>query len=699
MLSSAQRSHSIMFLYSVTVFVSAFLLFQVQPLIAKMILPWFGGTPAVWTSSLLFFQVFLLIGYAYAHASIQKLTTKWQVIVHSCLLFLALIQLPIAPSARWIPTIDDEPTWHIILLLTFSLGLPYVVLAASAPLLQAWFSQQLVGRSPYRLYALSNAGSLLALLSYPFVIEPIFELNTQSNFWSGGFVFFALLCGSIVLLLWQRTESKTEGVHTPEAYQNKPAWHQQAWWLVLPALAVIVLLSVTNQSTQDIAVVPFFWVLPLSLYLLTFIIAFDSPRWYVRSVFLALLIPTTILVLRMLTLSVDASIDLQIGGYAIVVFMYCMFLHGELSRLRPSPSYLTSYYLTIALGGALGGIFVAVIAPVIFSGFFELHLVIWLVCFVAVIRLFSDDVAPFLLSGWGKKVVVVVASLVIVSIGGVLADNALSADEGVLTTERNFYGITQVTEEALYDIPAIWFTDGGIIHGMQYQSAGLNDWPTTYFGENSGVGLAILNYPRDGAIKMGVLGLGVGTLAAYGQESDVIRFYEINPRVRDIAETYFTYLSDSPADVSIIMGDARLSLEQEPPQGYDILVLDAFSSDAVPLHLLTIEAFEIYVSHLKPDGIIAINITNRHINLQSPMQAIANEFGFTVVHIYTGDERGTVWSSEWLLLSKNELFLEAAPILEYALLTEIDTDGVRLWTDQYSSLFPYLYLELPVGFE
>jgi len=362
--------------YAVTIFTGSFLLFQVQPLITKYILPWFGGGPMVWTTCMLFFQVFLLGGYGYAHLSIRRFGPRLQASLHGALLLAALLQLPITPAGDWKPLSPAEPTWDILLLLGATVGFPYFVLSSTTPLMQAWFSREHPGTSPYRLYALSNAGSLLALLSYPFVFEPVFSRSAQSNFWAFGYAVFAAASIICIWSVWRYgpTVSAMPGAaDSPEAALPQPTNGTQTLWLALPACASVLLLAVTNQITMDLVVVPFLWVLPLCLYLLTFILCFEGNRWYSRSVFVTALFPALIITVVTLFMGEEASVILQIMVFSGVLFVCCMICHGELSRLKPHPRYLTSYYLMIALGGALGGVFVTLVAPIIFFDYLELH--------------------------------------------------------------------------------------------------------------------------------------------------------------------------------------------------------------------------------------------------------------------------------------------------------------------------------------
>ncbi|MCX7008217.1 MAG: ferrichrome ABC transporter permease, partial [Kiritimatiellaeota bacterium] len=367
-----------MFAYALTIFVGAFLLFQIQPLIGKYILPWFGGGPGIWTTCMLFFQVLLLGGYAYAHFLSRLFKPRTQAIVHFVLLGVAVALLPIIPADAWKPHSGDAPVLHILALLAACLGLPYFLLSATSPLMQQWFSRTHPGASPYRLYALSNVGSLLALLSYPFYFETHFTRQTQAALWGWGFATFVVCCGLCVWLQWRKTDSAVRAIEaqelaSPETAQ-RPALRSRVLWLLLPACASVLLLATTNKICQDVAVMPFLWIVPLGLYLLSFVICFDSPRWYVRPPFLVALLASGYGICWAMAQGIELALWKQVGIYSGALFVCCMVCHGELYRLKPAPRHLTSFYLMIAVGGALGGLFVAVAAPLLFSDFYELHL-------------------------------------------------------------------------------------------------------------------------------------------------------------------------------------------------------------------------------------------------------------------------------------------------------------------------------------
>jgi len=686
-----------MFAYALTIFLGAFLLFQVQPLIGKYILPWFGGSPGVWTTCMLFFQVLLLGGYAYAHFTTRFFKARIQAIIHVILLLVALLLLPITPSDSWKPRGDGNPVTEILLLLTVCLGLPYFILSSTGPLMQQWFSRTNPGVSPYRLYALSNVGSLLALVSYPFVIEANFTRLAQASLWAWGFGAFAAFCAFCAWTLW-KANPKEEPLRSAEKPvssddQKSPNF---VWllWLLLPACASVLLLATTNKITQDIAAIPFLWVLPLSLYLLTFVVCFDNPAWYSRRLFGMLLIPALGLVCAMANRAYDQSIFVQIGVYSGTLFVCGMICHGELYRLKPPPAYLTSFYLIIAAGGAAGGSLVAVVAPLVFDTYAELGWGLVLTCVLLVwIHAREGSAWRFRNRQWQLWPMLAAGVLLLAALLW-LQDRAGRA--GVLLSVRNFYGTLKVVEMFKGNPRAHNYQmhHGSIGHGIQLRDAAMADTPTTYFHEQSGVGLALTHFPRETNRRIGVVGLGIGTLCAYGRPGDVFRFYEIHPAVEPLARSHFSYLERCKAEVEVVLGDGRLSLERETSQQFDILILDAFSGGAVPVHLLTKEAFETYLRHLKPDGFIAVNIINRHLDLYPVLLGASVSFDLEVVHL-EWNEAGWPWPpwmghARWALLTRNQGFLHATRIRIAAAASPAPNQIPLEWTDDHASLWNVL---------
>jgi len=753
-------------LYAATIFVSAFLLFLVQPLIGKYLLPWFGGSPGVWTTCLLFFQAALLGGYTYAHLVSTRLTPRRAVAVHLVLLAAAVATLPIIPGDTWRPAPGAAPAAGILLLLAAIIGLPYLALAATGPLLQHWFARAHPGVSPYRLYALSNAGSLLALLGYPFVVEPLLTRSAQAWVWSAGFAGFALLAG---LCAWRQ---RTVPAEPPPAAPAAPLAAADAaaptpgtrlYWVVLPALATLLLAATTSKLTTDVAVIPFLWVLPLALYLLSFILCFDHPRWYARGIWSGLFAALTAGVAWLLFEGAGSPLWQQLSFYAGGLFAACMLCHGELFRLRPPPRHLTAYYLHIAAGGALGGLFAALVAPAIFPDYWEFQLGYWLLAYlVAVLALLQQARAiavggavgllaampllPLLevghagsLSDWleaaggalaefhgenwrweAAVLVVVVITLrgdrripapewrprmaalpltLAALLGALLFIQIRDDQQGVIEARRNFYGTFKVRNHGESDEAGRYrlLLHGVTTHGLQILNPDYRRWPTSYYGPETGLGRALARFPEGRPRHIGVVGLGTGTLAAYGRSGDRVRFYEINPAVEEVARSQFTFLADSPAQVTVLTGDARLVLEAERARGerqnFDVLALDAFSSDAIPVHLLTREAVGLYLDHLQPDGILAVHISNRHLDLRPALEAHIKERGLkhrTISYYPDRDAEWWLYPSTWTLIARHDAVLAVPEIEDQAEWPADDDAPLVLWTDDYASLLGVL---------
>ena len=685
-----------MLAFSLTIFWGACLLFLVQPLIARFILPWFGGGPAVWTTCMLFFQVLLLGGYAYAHFSISRLTPRRQVITHLSLLFLAVLLLPITPGDQWKPADGSHAAGHILLLLLACLGLPYLVLSATGPLLQAWFSKANPGVSPYRLYALSNIGSLLALLAYPFVLEPQLARQTQAAWWSLGLVIYAGLAAWCGVKVWRSSGDASVKSAIEDVEPTTPLLHKLLWF-ALPACGVMLLLAITNKLCQDIAVVPFLWVLTLGLYLLSFIISFDSPRWYHRAFWLPLLVVLLGLVLQNLY-QAESHPDITPLAtlYLGTMFVACMVCHGEVFRLRPGAKRLRGYYLSISAGGAGGGLFVALVAPFVFPDYFELHLALWLTAALVIIVLRQDPTLPFRQGNarwaWALPFVALAA------MGYGLADVATTSLRGSLSVTRGFYGVLKVNDNDTgnADLHHLTLQHGATIHGLQYVDPEKRTFPSSYYTSTSGIGRLLRTHKPGGGRKVGAIGLGCGTLATWGNPGDTFRFYEINDDVARLATSTFTYLKDSKAKTELVMGDARLSMEREPDQQYDVIVLDAFSSDAIPVHLLTLEAFDHYQRHLKPDGVIAVHVSNRYLDLHPVVYRIADKIGFPAITIDDNDtayEDAGFYGSDWIIMTRNQVLLQQ-PLLRDVTKEAVEFPArIMYWTDERSDLLSILASE------
>jgi SAM-dependent methyltransferase len=666
-----------MTVYALTIFISAFLLFLIQPIVARLILPWFGGAAAVWSACLLFFQVVLLLGYLYAHLVVRRLRPQAQFVMHAAMLGLSVVLLRVAPNPAWKPAGGEDPVFRIVGLLAASVGLPYFLLATTGPLLQAWYARTHHAAFPYRLYALSNLGCLLALLCYPTVVEPFVAASNQARIWTACYIGFCLFCGYSA---WRsRKEAPPPQVEAAgQSYVSgaSPSPFRYGYWLALAACSSTLLLAVTNYITQNVASVPFLWVVPLSLYLISLILTFDRDRWYRPDLYVGLVA---------LSLSgfcyglakFDGSTDLKyvIPLFTGAFFICCMFCHGELARHKPHSRHLTSFYLTIAVGGAIGGIFVGAAAPRLFRGFFELPVGVFACAVLGVVAF--RGLFRYLHVGWAL-------------LTAVLAFTMWTQERAVvkeaLLMKRNFYGSIRVKQDGGLQDPLTTRTlvNGTITHGLQYLAQDRRRLATTYYGPLSGVGLAIENTRRS-AQRVGVIGLGAGTLATYGRPEDYYRFYEINPLVIEIARRHFTYLMDCRASYDIVLGDARLSLEREASQQFDVLAVDAFSSDSIPVHLLTLEAFRLYFRHIRPGGVLAVHVSNSHLELEPVVERISKALGRPNFMVDTEDGEDLVYGATWVLLSDDPALFRK-PAISQAGGPVPPRRGQQVWTDDYSNL-------------
>jgi hypothetical protein len=747
-------------LFALTSFLSAFLLFQVQLMVSKHILPWFGGAAAVWTTSMLVFQLLLLAGYVYSHVVSVRLSSAAQTRVHIATLaaaFLLIVTLSylwpsaITPGAGWKPLPNGSPAWDVAVIILVSAGLPFFVLSTTAPLLQSWFARLGGGAGAYRLYSVSNLGSLLGLLTFPVLIEPALRLRLQGGLWSLLFCVFAIGCG---LCAWQslRATGAVEDKEAAPAGSAQPGAVSYALWFLLPACASALLLAATNLLCQEVTTVPLLWVLPLSLYLLSFIFCFDHPRWYSRAVFHPLFVAA--LFLTCISLAFGHYLA-QLVALPALLFLTCMICHGELVRLKPGVDRLTSFYLAISAGGAAGGIFVGIIAPRVFTSFLEFQGTLGLAIVLVVITLILDRNSwifrsDFWLPGgmfagmlllayaagrWSGKTAEVLGQIryyplavligIVVIMGAVVMKASVDRERrgfrfvqilvagivllgfgalyrsalpkpGLFLSARSFYGVVRVFREG----NSKELVHGQTIHGGQLDPPD-DRFPTTYYGPTSGIGVLLQNHPKrseqPGTLRIGVVGLGAGTLAAYGRPGDYIRYYEINPDVVKLSsgeQPVFTYIRDSAASVAIAPGDARLTLEREAAAGerqnFDVLVLDAFSGDAVPVHLLTKEAFETYWQHLDPEtGIIAVHITSRHLDLVPVLQGAVAHFHADYLITYNL-RQGPVFDSGWVLIARRPglLNLPGLPPITVRYARNLTP---RLWTDDYSDIWRLIF--------
>jgi hypothetical protein len=676
-------------LYGVTVFLGAFLLFLVEPMAAKQLLPALGGSSAVWLTCLVFFQVTLLLGYLYAHWLTRAAFDGWQRRIYLALLAIAVVLL----AAQTLRHADlgqaaDHPVASIFLALALTIGLPFLLLASTSPLLQVLLVRSEGGKIPYRLFALSNAGSLLALVAYPTLVEPNLTLKLQRALWCGGFGLYAVLCSMLA-----GNERSADHTGLAEAQtEAAPATAAKKWlWFLLPMAAAMQLSSVTGHLTVNIAAIPLLWMLPLAVYLLSFIVVFEFPTLYRRGLVVRLLV----VMLASLGYAISKTdVSLPIGVailfFLVEAFIACLFCHAESYALRPQRADETTlFYLLIAAGGAAGTFFIGILSPLIFSANYDLAITFFVTAALAVAVTWND--------GWPQRLLWSTCSVLLLIFAIML--HIAYAREAILEV-RNFYGTLRVKQSMP---PPQGFTvrmllNGAIQHGTQIFAPGLSRTPTTYYAEDSGIGLALRFCcgagGSDGARprNIGVVGLGTGTLAAYGKSGDRIRFYEINPQVRPIAENLFTYLRDSGAHITYADGDARASLTREAPQSFDVLAIDAFSGDAIPLHLLTTEALVLYRKHLAPNGILAFHVSNQYLDLVPEIALLATsaEMKAELVESAPDAKRGA-FHSTWVLLTASPTFF-AQPEIVAATQPMPTQRGLRLWTDDYSSLLPILQL-------
>ncbi len=724
-------------LLACTIFVSAFLLFQVQPLISKFILPWFGGSPAVWTTAMLFFQCVLFGGYLYSHVTSTYLGLKRQTQLHIVMLIAASIMaIFVIPMDSLKPTGEENPTLKILVLLGTCVGLPYFMLSTTGPLIQSWFSRAYPGASPYRLFALSNFGSLLALASFPFLFEPNLELPQMGKFWMYGFWIFAGLCiyTAIRILGMHLKQQKEPAAKTTEEIVEAPHLWQKLAWLFLPAVASMVFIATTNHVTHNVATTPFLMVMGLGLYLVTFIICFDHERWYVRGLF-AMLCALSILLLvsydhverwmmDTFKLDIELSYAQSLVLYFTTMFLMCMVCHGEFVKLRPkNHKYLTEYYLFLSAGGALGGLFISFIATNFFDEYYE-----WPIGLVTCFAIAGAVICHVLKIRTQSLIPPAVAAVVVVAgvaLLGYIVD-PFKDEEHVLFKARNFYGTVAVIDDIIDkdqvsgDITYTAkdstreFRSGTIKHGQQFIDRERQRIPISYYHKNSGAGQAIqyvFDKNPDRSIKYGVIGLGAGSLAAYARKAENSRMadeciiYEINPLVEKIARESFWFLpnyqKDTGKECEVRLGDARLTMEREPAQNYDIIFLDAFSGDSVPAHLLTREAFEIYKKHLRKDadgkitGMIVLHITNSYLNLYPVVKNAAEQvMNMKYTSIYRKrDRKEFEMRTHYFIMSNDQEYLDSHPKktrIQDGKEVDYDWKDIPLWTDHYSNLFKIL---------
>jgi hypothetical protein len=760
------------YLFGGTLFLSAALLFLVEPLVAKMILPLLGGSPAVWNTCLVFFQAALLGGYLYAHALTGHLTPRLQAAVHLGLLLLGALVLPIGLSAGLVADLphDTDPAWWLLRVLAVAVGLPFLVVSASAPLLQRWFAAggQAGARDPYFLYAASNCGSMVALMGYPFLLEPTLPLAEQSWFWAGGYGALVVLTAVCFFVSVPSSQFRVLASEKPddsglEPQNSELSWRRRFHWVVLAFVPSSLLLGVTTYITLDVAAIPLLWVIPLALYLLSFILVF-SPRELLPHAWMVRALPVVALVAFFVLLRSTALAALPlIPLHWLVLFTAAMVCHGELARDRPPPRRLTEFYLWISIGGVLGGVFNALLAPLIFqSGAFEYPLALLLACLlrpgprlrestsvdrwldlilpavVGVTTLGMTLAVRFAETPHQLSVPVLLGVVAVMcyllaprplrftlAVGAALVALKVAVPTGghTLYTARNFFGLVRVHDLKADDLlprdergkndtgPSFRvLSHGSTNHGMQRLDAGgqpVHDCePLSYFHRSGPVGDVFEVF--DARVEKGelpprvaVTGLGVGALAAYARPGAAWTYYEIDPAVRDVAEdpAFFTYLADARArgaTVNILLGDARQRLRDAPEHGYGLIILDAFSSDAVPVHLLCREALALYNAKRAPGGLLLFNITNRYLDFRRVLAQLAADAG--MVCFYREDapaeEDQRAWAeqgkapSQWIVLADRLEDLDG--VADDVRWQRLRGPGIRPWTDAFSNVFQVL---------
>ena len=675
-------------LMAVAVLLSAFLLFQVQPIIAKYILPWFGGAASVWTVCMLFFQFALLVGYSYSHILVTYFKPRDQAIIHAVMLLITLSILPIEPDKNLAVEFEAQPFLGVMSLLTLTIGVPYFALSTTSSIIQAWFSRVHVGRSPYPLYALSNFGSIVALLIYPFIIETQFTVHTQIAYWATGYSIFVCLTFFISLYVAKFLWNQHLVIVEPKGEKQIEDSHSLLWF-ILGSAASISLLATSDHLSRDVASIPFLWVIPLSLYLLSFILCFQGDHWYQRRIFITLF-PLLILGVMLDSLNLlELSFLWQIGLYCSSLFVVCMICHGELAKKRPQASELTRFYLILSAGGAAGGLYVGLLAPNLTVFPMELFVGLGLVIVCLAVVLYQDEKASFYKGStpWFWRSF---AAFTGVFIGFLYFQNIIKTNQ-VMDATRNFYGTLYVKEKELTGGPKVRIlAHGTTLHGQQViDDKALSNEPTSYYSKESGLGQALLSL-SDKPFNVGMIGLGIGTIAAYARPEDRLRIYEINPEVTDLAHKYFTYLSASKADIEIVHGDGRLSLEREDSQRFDLLAIDAFSGDSIPVHLLTTQALMLYTAHIKEDGIVAIHTSNKYLDLRPVVMGTAKALGFDGIVVETKSiEEKAISKSQWIILTKDAVVLKTFATYKHRSIEPSDLDEI-IWTDDFTNLFSIL---------
>jgi hypothetical protein len=737
-------------LFTLTIFLAAALLFFVQPMVAKMVLPLLGGSPSVWNTCMVFFQAVLLAGYAYSHYLPRLLGgaergARRHVWVHLLVVMLPLLVVPIAVGRAAPPAGDASPVGWLLMTLVLSVGLPFFAVSTSGPLLQRWFSRtdHASARDPYFLYAASNAGSLLALLAFPFVVEPLVGVRGQSRGWTVAYVAFIALTAACALAAFRKRESAPTPAEAERSLERIP-WPRRGLWVLLAFVPSSLMLGATQYLSTDIAAVPLVWVLPLSLYLLSFIVAFSGRRLGGLGALQALSLAAAVAVVGV-TVSFmlrNETLRMPIWGmftlHLVGLFIIATFCHARLASLRPGTAGLTEFYLWLAVGGVLGGIFNALVAPVIFTSVLEYPVVLVLAAFL---RPAARGVAWARQRGLLGGAIDVGAAAAVFglawtldratggiervplrlgisvgmpallcymlsirpaafagAVGGlcVLAFGINAGNDNLVAARRTFFGVYRVTRETLPqqgqpDEARTTLVHGTTLHGIESTRADLRGQPLSYYHREGPIGQVFAAFGASPLFDdVGLIGLGSGSLAAYGRPGMTMTFHEIDPVVIDLAQTQFTFLHDSEAQVRFRVGDGRLTMAQAPDGAYGLIVLDAFSSDAIPIHLITREALELYLRKLKPGGIIAYHVSNQYLNLSPIVQRLAASVG-AAARVQVDDpsptivERTLQYGSEWVIVAPREE--DFGPLLKKTRWkNEPPPDGTPLWTDEFSNI-------------
>jgi len=725
---SDRRSGVLVVLFAGTLFFSAFLMFLVEPMIARMVLPLLGGSPSVWNTCLVFFQTMLLGGYAYAHGATRYLGVRRHIVVHAALLLLPLLVLPIglhhAP-----PAVSDNPAVWLLVALLGSIGLPFFVLSTSAAVLQKWFSatDDRSAGDPYFLYAASNLGSFIALLAYPLLVEPTLRLQDQARLWTGGYLVLVALTLTSAAVAWRRGGVIAAPAGAKTDVEAPISWRRRSRWIALAFVPSSLLLAVTNYISTDVASVPLLWILPLSLYLLAFVIAFSPSAERVRALS-ARLMPLLVVVLALILLSGTVSpLSLVIPLHLAAFMAIAITCHSDLADDRPGSARLTEFYFWIAFGGMLGGMFNALLAPVIFNGIVEYPLVLVAACLLRSVkgqterrRLSVADVAIPLAIGAAVAVSILVnnrfgslsrnlvlgaalptlfafkyqryrfrfaASIALMVLAGGLTESPFGR---VVYAARTFFGVNRVSVDHVHGYRFIFH--GTTVHGMQSLDAARSGEPLSYFHRSGPVGQIFEAVPQASAApEVAVVGLGVGTLASYRAPAQHWTFYEIDPVVERIArnDEYFTYLRTCGGNCTVITGDGRVSIARAEPHKYGVIMLDAFSSDAVPMHLMTKDSMALYLSKLAPGGVIVFNISNMHLTFSGVLARMAADAGLEALWQREPPDAGS-WAlgkfpSEWLVVARNRSDFGRLNA-DSRWKTPAAPAGTPLWTDDFSNI-------------